>query len=67
MTAQDARLVNPLVAEEAIWDRFAAKSRSPVLVILDMTEFSFTLENVGSDGMLKKLTVGYAGEYHTPR
>ncbi len=67
MTAQDARLVKPLVAEETIWDRFAAKSQSPILVTHDMAEFSFTLENVGSDGMLKKLTVGYAGKYHTPR
>jgi hypothetical protein len=46
-------------------ERFAATSGFPILVLHDTTEFSFTRENVGSIGILKKLTVGYAGKYHT--
>jgi hypothetical protein len=45
--------------------RFAATSGCPILVLHDTTEFSFTRENPASIGMLKKLTVGYAGKYHT--
>lgn len=46
-------------------DRFAATSGFPVLVLHDTTEFSFTREDVASVGMIKKLTVGYAGKYRT--
>jgi hypothetical protein len=46
-------------------DRFAATRGFPILVLHDTTEFSFTREKVGSIGILKKLTVGYAGKYHT--
>jgi hypothetical protein len=46
-------------------DRFAATTGFPTLVLHDTTEFSFTRENVASVGMIKKLTVGYAGKYHT--
>jgi hypothetical protein len=46
-------------------DRFAAAAGFPILVLHDTTEFSFTRENVDSVGMIKKLTVGYAGKYHT--
>lgn len=45
--------------------RFAATSGFPTLVLHDTTEFSFTRENVGSIGILKKLRVGYACQYHT--
>lgn len=45
--------------------RFSATSEFPILVLHDTTEFSFTREHVASIGMLKKLTVGYAGKYHT--
>lgn len=46
-------------------DRFAAASGRPILVLHDTTEFSFTREDIASVGMIKKLTVGYAGKYHT--
>jgi hypothetical protein len=46
-------------------DRVAAAAGFPILVLHDTTEFSFTRENVASVGMIKKLTVGYAGKYHT--
>jgi hypothetical protein len=46
-------------------DRFAATVGFPILVLHDTTEFSFTRENIASIGMIKKLTVGYAGKYHT--
>jgi Transposase DNA-binding len=46
-------------------DRLAATKGFPILVLHDTTEFSFTRENVASIGILKKLTVGYAGKYHT--
>lgn len=46
-------------------DRFAATSGFPILVLHDTTEFSFTRENVGSIGMLTKLTVGYTRKSHT--
>lgn len=46
-------------------DRFAATSGFPILVLHDTTEFSFTREDVGSIGILQKLTVGYAGKYRT--
>ena len=46
-------------------ERFSATSGFPILVLHDTTEFSFTREHVSSIGILKKLTVGYAGKYHT--
>jgi Transposase DNA-binding len=46
-------------------NRFSATSGFPVLVLHDTIEFSFTREHVASIGMLKKLTGGYAGKYHT--
>ncbi len=46
-------------------DRFAATAGFPILVLHDTTEFSFTRDNAAAVGMIKKLTVGYAGKYHT--
>lgn len=46
-------------------ERFSATSVFPILVLHDTTEISFTREHVAAIGMLKKLTVGYTGKYHT--
>jgi hypothetical protein len=46
-------------------NRFAARAGFPMLVLHDTTEFSFTREDVASIGIIKKLTVGYAGKYRT--
>jgi hypothetical protein len=46
-------------------DRFAATSGFPILILHDTTEFSFTREDSRGIGMLKKLAVRYAGQYHT--
>lgn len=36
-----------------------------MLVLHDTTEFSFTREDAASIGIIKELTVGYAGKYRT--